>query len=81
MNHFVNGQMYGPGRVTLPSSLAQQFLGEEEKQAQQLSDLHTSKAVIIGRPGRTGAVTTTRVAPETFDDSMGDPNLMVGKVF
>ncbi|KKM60998.1 hypothetical protein LCGC14_1536200 [marine sediment metagenome] len=69
MSHFVNGQRYGPGTITVKQSLGQSFLRSEETLIQQEANLFSTKATIIGPRGPTGAYTTKQVAPETFDHS------------
>lgn len=75
--HYVNGKAYGPGTITLKRSLAQQFRGEEEKQAQAEKDLYTTKSTIIGKVGPTGAHSTYRVADDLFDESLADPKYVI----
>ena len=73
MQHFVNGQVYGPGTITVKQGLGQQFLNAEAKQVEQERQLFGTKAVIIGSmPNGAGAHTTREVAPETFDYSLGN---------
>ncbi len=72
MRHFVNGVVFGPGKIKGPQSQIQQFLGDEEKQDQQQRDLFTDKATIVGKRGPTGFLSTRQVAPETFDISLGE---------
>ena len=39
MEHFVNGRVFGPGKITVLRSLGQQFLKEEEAQIEQQRNL------------------------------------------
>jgi len=72
MSHYVNGMRYGPGIVTLPRVLAQQFVREEQAQVEEERKLHGTRAALIGGVGPTGAHSVIEVPPETFDYSLGE---------
>ena len=75
MQHFVNGIVYGPGKIKVLRSLGQQFMKEEAAQIQQNRDLFNGRAVIIGKVGPTGRHNLIEVDPDTFELPMDGSNL------
>ena len=77
MEHFVNGRVFGPGKITVLRSLGQQFLKEEEAQIEQQRNLFSDRGVIIGKRGPTGYHTLTEVDPGSFELPMDGSNLAI----
>ncbi len=77
MEHFVNGRVFGPGKITVFRSLGQQFLKEEEAQIEQQRNLFSDRGVIIGKRGPTGYHTLTEVDPGSFELPMDGSNLAI----
>ena len=75
MQHFVNGQVYGPGKIKVLRSLGQQFMKEEAAQIEQQRNLFNGRGVIIGKVGPTGFHTLVDVDPDTFELPMDGLNL------
>ncbi len=75
MQHFVNGQVYGPGKIKVLRSLGQQFMKEEAAQIEQQRNLFNGRGVIIGKVGPTGFHTLVDVDPDTFELPMDGSNL------
>ena len=77
MQHFVNGIVYGPGKITILRSLATQFAKEEAEQIAQQRNLFNGRGVIIGKVGPTGFHSLVDVDPDTFELPMDGSNLAV----
>ena len=75
MQHFVNGIVYGPGKITILRSLATQFAKEEAEQIAQQQNLFNGRGVIIGKVGPTGFHSLIDVDPDTFELPMDGSNL------
>ena len=75
MQHFVNGQVYGPGKIKVLRSLGQQFMKEEAAQIEQQRNLFNSRGVIIGKVGPTGFHSLVDVDPDTFELPLDGSNL------
>ncbi len=75
MQHFVNGTVYGPGKIKVLRSLGTQFMKEEAAQIEQQRNLFNGRGVIIGKVGPTGHHTLMEVDPDTFELPMDGSNL------
>lgn len=65
--HCINGQVYGPGVVTVPRKVADGLREQEGRAAQHDALFASTRACIIG-PGRVkGTLGVREVAPEFFD--------------
>lgn len=66
MRHYVNGQAYGPGRVTTTANLATGFLHTEGHAGDMEEQFRGAKAAIVG-PRKAGGHSIKEVPQETFD--------------
>lgn len=71
VSHIINGQSYGPGKITVNGSLAKVLLDDDRRAGEAEENFRGTKAVIIG-PQVRGVHTTKQVPIETFDTSLNN---------
>lgn len=69
LQHFRKGVSYGPGTVTVPQSLASDFLNTEQHARRMEEKFQGTRGCIIG-PRVRGANKIIEVPVETFDDTL-----------
>ena len=71
MRHSINGAVFGPGRVTLSSELAQELLQTEQASREAEERLYGSRGFLIGPRTQTGH-TIREVPAELFNSGDDD---------